>query len=350
MPDDLGSNWGLLKVEACGVCGSDLDQYEGYYADSGMATYPTVPGHEMVGTLVQASPELTAARAVSTGDRVAVEATIPCHLCEYCQSGDGMLCPRKQFMYGFRSTTIEAGLWGGFSEYMVLRPGTALHRLSGELSPQDAVLYNPFAGGFEWAGRLAGTRPGDRVLILGPGMRGLGCVLAAREAGAAQIIVTGRARDARKLEIAHRLGATSTIVVDDVDTVEAVRDITGGRLVQRTVDTTPRAAAPVLHAIEATAPGGTIVLAGVKGSENHPVMPVDRIVFSGIRLVGAFGVNSWAYAQAVRLLNEKSARGLDFDDLHTHTFGLEDTARAITLLDPAAGREDVIHVSVLASP
>jgi threonine dehydrogenase-like Zn-dependent dehydrogenase len=343
VPTDLGPDQALLQVEACGMCGSDVDQYEGYYADIGFTDYPVIPGHEMVGRLIEVGDNLAATADVRAGDRVAVEATVPCRVCEYCRSGQGMLCPRKRFLYGYRPTSVGAALWGGYADYMVIGPGTALHKMSDDLTPQDAVLYNPFAAGFEWGCQLGGIQPGDRVLILGSGMRGLGCVIAAREAGAEQIIVTGLARDTKKLRLAAEFGATATLRADDTDIVEAVTELTAGRMAQRVVDTTPAATQPVLDALGAAAPGATIVWAGMKETQAPPI-PVDTVIMKGLHIIGAFGVNSWAYTQAVRVVNEQRYR---FDEVHTHTLPLDGVEQGIQLLSGHKPATEVVHVTIV---
>jgi threonine dehydrogenase-like Zn-dependent dehydrogenase len=196
VPAAVGPGEAVLEVEACGMCGSDFDQYVGYYEKTGMVDYPNIPGHEIVGRLVDISSEFAAGAGLRRGDRVAVESAVSCRYCEFCRNDNAMLCPQKRFLYGFRATTIGSGLSGGYSEYLVLQPGTTMHRVSPDVRPEDAVLFNPLGAGFEWALRLGGIRVGDRVLVLGPGLRGLGAVIAAREAGASQIIVSGLARDA----------------------------------------------------------------------------------------------------------------------------------------------------------
>jgi threonine dehydrogenase-like Zn-dependent dehydrogenase len=344
LPDQIAADQALLQVEACGVCGSDHDQYVGYYNDIGMAEYPCIPGHEMVGRLVDVGPQAAAKCGVSVGDRVAVEATVSCRICEMCRSGQGMLCPRKDFMYAFRPTTLESGLWGGYAEYMVIRPGTVMHRLSPELAPEDAVMFNPLSAGFEWAVKLAGTTVGDRVLVLGPGMRGLASVIAAREAGAQQIIVTGLAKDAHKLDLAKRFGATDVIDAESDDVVGRVRELTGGRMANRVIDTTPLAARPIIDSIDAAAPGGTVVWGGIKGERDLPGFSSDKVLYKGLRVIGAFGVNSWAVEQAVQLVN---ARKYDFSELHTHTLGLDGVETAMRLVGGELAGEDFVHITIV---
>jgi threonine dehydrogenase-like Zn-dependent dehydrogenase len=156
-------------------------------------------------------------------------------------------------------------------------------------------------------------------------------VIAAKAAGAGQIIVTDLARSQNKLELAHDLGADATIVADEEDVVEAVRRLTGGRLADIVVDVTPVATQPILDAIEIVRFGGTVILAGVKGGPTAAI-DNDKLVFGSITLKGVFTVTSPAYREAIRLLTRG---GPPFERLHTASYPLERAAEAIQHL---AGR------------
>ena len=269
VPNGVEPGGALLRVEASGMCGSDYEQYSGALAGSGLFQYPVIPGHEPIGRIERISPEASRLWGVSEGDRVAVEPFCPCGICDRCTEGSYQLC-RNRFLYAYTPTDVGSGLWGGYAEYMVLRPNTIVHKLPEDLSTDDAVLFNPIGAGFEWGYKIPGTRIGDTVLILGPGQRGLACVVGAREAGASAIIVTGLGKDAHKLALARELGATHTINVEQASTVDQVREITGGELADRVIDVSAFATHPVLDAIDAVRPGGTIVLAGIKGFKEIP--------------------------------------------------------------------------------
>src|SRR5262245_19950132 len=101
---------------------------------------------------------------------------------------------------------------------MWLDPNAIVHKVDESLPASTAVMFNPLGAGFRWAVEIPNTKPGDTVLILGPGQRGLASVLACREAGAGKIIVTGLSADARKLELAREFGAHATIDVEQDDT------------------------------------------------------------------------------------------------------------------------------------
>lgn len=336
-PDEV-----LVKMEGCGICGSDLESYRGKIVEAGLSEYPHVPGHEPVGRIERIPEDVAAVWGVGEGTRIAIEPFVPCGVCERCLAGEYRICA-NQFIYSCRPITQGTGLWGGFAEYMALRPKSVVHEVPEHISIQDAVLFNPFGAGFEWAYRAAGTTVGDTVLVLGPGQRGLASVVAAREAGADMIIVTGTTKDARKLELAREFGASETIVVEETDTVERVMELTKGRGADRVVDTTSGATQPVRDAIGAARPGGTIVLAGLKDGRPIEGFVSDQIVFKDLRIRGALGVSQWAFKNAIRVI---ASGKYPVHLMHTHTYDLADLEHAIAVLAGKVEGEEAIHITV----
>ena len=110
-------------------------------------------------------------------------------------------------VYGLTESTATApALWGGYAEYMYLEPNAAVHRVPEGVPPEIAALYVPLSNGVRWTAYVPGLEQGDIVVVMGPGQQGLGCVVAAREAGASMVIVTGTAADAQRLEVAKASG------------------------------------------------------------------------------------------------------------------------------------------------
>ena len=332
---------GLLRVEACGICGSDVEQYRGHLSSQWL---PMVPGHEPLGILEEASDAACRRWGVQVGDRVAVEILIPCRSCDLCLAGRYMSCRHRIGSHGGSNPPERGlGLWGGFSEYIHLHPNSILHKMRGDIPAEIAVMFNPLGAGVRWACHLGGVGLGDTVLILGCGQRGLAAVLASRAAGAGTIIVTGLARDASKLALAREFGADVTIDVEAEDTVSRVREITGGDGVDTVLELTPMADQPIRDALHAVRWGGRVVLAGLKGG--RPVeLSTDLIINKALTVAGAFSVDSRAYAKAIRLI--ETGR-FPLERMHTHTFGLDDIARAIETLAGEVPGEDAVHVAIV---
>jgi 2-desacetyl-2-hydroxyethyl bacteriochlorophyllide A dehydrogenase len=333
---------GLLRMEMCGICGSDYEQYQGAFP--GMR-FPVIPGHEPLGFIEKIGKTAARRWGVREGDRVAVEVLLPCGFCENCRAGAYRLCTGKGRMsaYGYTPCEIAPALWGGYAQHMYLDPHTVMHKVSPKVPAELAVMFNPIGAGIRWAVQLPGTTIGDTIVILGPGQRGLASVIAAKEAGASRIIVTGLKRDAKKLALAREFGATDTLNVEEQDAVAAVREITGGRGADVVVDVTAYATAAVTQAIDMVRRCGTVVLAGTKGP--HPVENFlsDKIVGKEIRMQGALGVDFRAYAPAVKLI--ESGR-FPLEKMHTHTFPLEKAEHAIKILAGEVPGEEAIHIAL----
>ena len=241
------------------------------------------------------------------------------------------------FGYAYVPLSHPPGLWGAYAEYMYLDPFSIVHKVRKDIPANIAVMFNPLGAGFRWAVEIPDTGPGDTVLILGPGQRGLASVIAARAAGADQIIVTGLTRDATKLALATRARAPITSIdVEQEDARQRVAEITNGRGADVVVEVSAYAPEPVAEALHYVATGGRIVLAGVKGFKSVPDFVSDLIVVKEISIKGAFGVTSRSYRSAIRLI--ESGR-VPLAMMHTHDFALEDAERAIqTLAGESPGR------------
>ncbi|MGE0624743.1 MAG: zinc-binding dehydrogenase [Pseudomonadales bacterium] len=332
---DIDADSALLRLEACGICGSDYEQFEGLLR----TPTPVVPGHEPLGTIARIGDRAAARWGVDVGDRVAVETMISCRHCERCLGGSYHLCDTRK-IYSYIPTTEAPGLWGGYAQYMYLHPNSVVHRVSSALRPEIAVMFNPLGAGFRWAVEMPETRPGDTVVILGPGQRGLASVIACREVGAGTIIVTGLAADARKLELARAFGADHTIDVDNEDAVRRVKELTDGRGADVVVDVSSYATRPVVDALSMVRTGGRVVLAGVKGFRPVEGLVSDLIVMKEIRIMGAIGVTSTGYRSAIRLLESgRVPVGL----MHTHDFTLADAELAIRTLAREIPDDESIH-------
>ena len=336
-PDDGG----LLRIEACGICGSDVETYKGHLSQQWL---PMVPGHEPLGIIEEASDAACARWGVQPGDRVAVEILIPCRSCDLCLAGRYMSCRNRVGSHG-GSQPPERGLgpWGGFAEYIHLHPNSILHKVRGDIPAEIAVMFNPLGAGVRWAVHIGEVGLGSTVLILGAGQRGLAAVLASRAAGAGTIIVTGLSRDAGKLALAREFGADVTIDVEKEDTVERVREVTGGFGVDVVLELTPMADQPIRDALEAVRWGGRVVLAGLKG--RRPVeLSTDVIINKALTVVGAFSVDSRGYEEAIRLI--ESGR-FPLERMHTHTFGLDEVGLAIETLAGEVPGQDAVHVAIV---
>jgi threonine dehydrogenase-like Zn-dependent dehydrogenase len=339
----IGPEDALLRVEACGICGTDYELYVGALR----APFPVIPGHEPVGVIDRIGDVAARRWGVKRGDRVAVEALLPCGRCPECAAGQYNLCRGRGGIpsgYGFISTSRPPSLWGGYAQYMYLDSHSGVHRMSKDIPAELAVLFNPLGAGFRWAVEMPGTKVGDTVVVLGPGQRGLASVIACREAGAGCIIVTGLAADERKLALARRFGAHHTIDVEAENPLGRVREITDGRMADVVVDATAYALEAITQAVDMTRRGGTIVLGGTKGFKPVPDFVSDKIVVKELTMMGALGVDHPAYEAAIRLI--ESGR-YPLEEMHTHTLPLGKAEHALRLLAREIPDEEAIHIALV---
>jgi (R,R)-butanediol dehydrogenase/meso-butanediol dehydrogenase/diacetyl reductase len=209
-----------VRVAWAGICGTDRHEYTGpVFVPVGRIhrvtgrTAPLVLGHEFAGVVAEAGEGVTAWRP---GDRVTASGNIVCGHCRFCRSGRLNLCENLAF--------TGIGTDGAFAEYVVV-PAYQLFRIPSAVPLERALLAEPLACG-EHATRLAGDVRGQAVAVVGPGIIGLGCVAAARAAGAARILVVGRGR-ANEAH-ARRLGADAYLDGREGDPLAAALDWLGG--------------------------------------------------------------------------------------------------------------------------
>ena len=332
---DIDDHSALLQIEACGICGSDYEQYEGMLR----TPTPVIPGHEPLGRVARIGDAAARRWGIDVGDRVAVETMISCRHCDPCLGGRYHLCDTRK-IYSYVPLDEAPGLWGAYAQYMYLHPNSVVHKIDPNLPAETAVIFNPLGAGFRWAVEMPATQPGETVVILGPGQRGLASVIACREVGAGTIIVTGLAADKDKLALAKFFGADFCVDVDNEDAVARVKAITDGRGADVVVDVSAYATQPVAEALSMVRPGGRIVLAGVKGFKPVDNFVSDLIVMKEIQIQGAIGVTSTGYRAAIRLL--ESGR-VDVAKMHTHNFDLREAERAIKTLARQIPGDESIH-------
>jgi alcohol dehydrogenase len=326
---ELGDDDALLRVEACGLCGTDHEEFTGELFPG----YAFVPGHEAVGVIEAIGPQAAARFGVAAGDRVAVEVFLSCRSCDACRAGAYRRCVRHGLrdMYGFVPVDRAPGLWGGYAQYQYLAPDSMVCRVPPSLDPLTATMFNALGAGIRWGVTVPETQPGAIVAVLGPGVRGLSACAAAKQAGAGFVLVTGYGtRDAPRLAIASEFGADLTVDVSVDDPIAALRRAAGA-LADVVVDVTAKAPAALGQAVRLARPGGTIVVAGTRGSGETPGFEPDLVVTKELRLLGALGVDTVAYDAALALLE---ARVFPFESLPYRAVGFSDVG---ALLSDMAG-------------
>jgi threonine dehydrogenase-like Zn-dependent dehydrogenase len=340
----IGPDDGLLRIEACGICGSDYEQYEGAQPPHEDYTpFPVIPGHEPLGVIEEIGGQAQERWGVTVGDRVAVRSGYGCGHCEACRRWEPRYCPKRGGTYGYTDVNKPPHIWGGYAEYMYLSPYTVLKKMNPRLPAGVAVMFNPLAAGLSWAGTIPGTGPTDRVVILGAGQRGLCCVIGARAAGARQVVITGLSRDAQKLAFARELGADATVNAETEDVVGRVRELTGGGA-EVVVDTTPFAPQSLNHAVAIAVRKGRVVVAGLKGMRPTREFQADDVIYKELTIRGVLSMSVDNTFRAIDLI--ESGR-YPFEKMHTYSFPIEQAEDAIRALAGGVPGVNPIHLAIV---
>lgn len=312
----------LLRVHACGICGSDLHFFHG-----GFPPPKVCPGHEISAEVV----ELASGTQLRPGDRVAVEPLVVCRECAHCRSGNYQLCPSFQVAGQSRA--------GGFADWLVM-PEYALYRLPDAVDTTLGALTEPLAVGVH-AVRVAALRLGETVLVLGAGTIGLLAIAAARAAGAAEVWVT--ARHDQQEQAALMLGATRVFRGGeaDADLVAAARR----HGVDVVIETVGGHADTIDAAIHRVRRGGRVVVVGVftqKVRIDAVALMVKEVQLRGSMTYGRSGPRT-DFEVALQLLAADPQR---YRALLTHRVPLAEIAAGFT----AAGDKSRGAIKVLVEP
>lgn len=292
----------LLRMEAVGICGSDLHVFHGTHP---YATFPQTQGHELSGTVVAYGDGGDG--PVPVGERVAVEPLIPCGHCYPCRRGRQNCCTRL--------AVLGAHVPGGMQELFVVRT-QSLYPV-GDLEPDLAALVEPVSIGLQVVVR-AGIEAGETVAVFGAGAIGQAVLLGAVDRGARVAVVD---LIASRLELASGFGAEVVVRGDD-DPVAALTEWTGGDGPAVVIDATG-VPAVIRSAFDLVAASGRIVIVGI--STREVSLPVIEFTRKELTVLGSRN-NAGVFGDAVDLVRRNRER---IGRLITHRFPLEDAPQAI---------------------
>ncbi len=270
---EVGPGEVKVRIRAGGICGSDLH----YYQDGGFGAVrirePMILGHEVAGEVIETGPGVT---RVQPGDRVAVDPSRPCRQCVYCLEGKPRHCLDMRF-YG--SAMRMPHVQGGFREVLVCTEAQAVP-VPASLPIEHAAFAEPLAVCLH-AVAQAGPMLGKRVLVTGTGPIGALCILAARQAGAREVVATDLA-DA-PLAIARRIGADHTVNVRSAP--EGLGKFTANKGYFDVVLEASGSAAALASALTVARPASVVVQIGIGGDMT---LPVNTLTAKEIQLRGSF--------------------------------------------------------------
>ena len=279
-PDEV-----LIRVAACGICGSDVHGYDG---SSGRRIPPIVMGHEAAGTIAALGAEVT---NLAQGDRVSFDSTIYCGACGPCSRGEVNLCDNRQVL------GVSCGDYrraGAFAEF-VLVPARIVYRLPDALSFEEAAMLEAVSVAIH-AVSLVPIAPDSSALVIGAGTIGLLVMQALRAAGCSRVFITDV--DPTRLQLAQELGATAAVAAGS-ELARLLLEQTNGVGVDISVEAV--GSNPTVNAaIESVRKGGSVVLVGNISPE--VTLPLQKVVTRQLRLQGSCA-SAGEYPRAIELMS-----------------------------------------------
>lgn len=306
----IGPGEMLVKVEACGICGSDVMEW--YRRNK----VPLVLGHEIAGEIVEVGEGVT---KYKKGDRISASHHVPCYTCHYCQKGHETVCDT------LRRTNFDPG---GFAEYLRL-PAINVERgvylLPDEMSFEEATFIEPVACVLRGQ-RLAGMQPGNTVLVLGSGISGILHIQVAQALGAGRVIATDI--NEYRLHLAKGFGADAVIPATE-DIPKAVREINNGQLADLVIVCTSAKSA-FLQAFQSVDRGGCVLLfAPTEEGVTIPISVNEIFWRNEITITSSYAGN---YADHMKALELIRARKIKVIPMITHRLGLAEIGYGFQLV------------------
>jgi D-arabinitol dehydrogenase (NADP+) len=295
----------IVEVASAGLCGTDIHIYLGEYDGD----YPIVPGHEVVGTIIEVGEGVD---DLTPGTRVSFDPNVPCFECHFCR--------RQRFNHCLNWQGIGVTRDGGMAERVAV-PAKVIYPIEDSLPFDQAIFTEPLSC-VVWGLQRATPELGDRVLIFGAGPIGLLMMQSVRRAGASQVVVSDLQSD--RLDLATDLGADATVVASDAGAgalrafapygFDMVIDATG----------VPAVAA---GCFEHVTRGGKVLLFGVCPEDATIEFSPFDIFRRDITVYGSFAVNM-TFGPALELLRSGAVR---VETLISHRFCLDEFPRALEM-------------------
>jgi len=324
-PDQL-----LIKIDAAGVCGSDVHMWKG---EDPRTPLPIVLGHEGIGTIVDMNGEKRTVNnePLQVGDRILWHRGVSCGKCYYCAVlNDPALCQNRK-VYGInRSSAAAPFLNGCYSEYVILTAGSDIFKLDQHIDPALLVAASCSGSTVAHAYDILSPKYGDTVLVQGPGPLGLFAVAFAKRLGASKVIVIGGSEN--RLQICREFGADVILNRKEMsldDRKAAIFDHTYGRGVDIAIEAAGEPAA-VHEGIKLVRSGGTYLTVGF--SQPPGDCNIDfflEVVRKNLRIQGVWVSSARHTEQAIKLVDQNREM---FAKMVTHRYKLTEANQALTAM------------------
>ena len=317
-PDDV-----LVETAYIGICGSDPHMHHNKV--SYKVNVPLILGHEFAGTIAEVGANV---KGWKVGDRVTSETHADfCGKCVMCRTNNYHVC-RERKGYGFQ-------IDGAFAKYVRV-PSRILHKVPENVSLKEAALTEPLCVAYSSLVKHSPLKPGDLVVIIGPGPIGLLCTKIASILGASDIVVVGTDGDDARMEIARKMGATMTInssQQDPVPIIMGMRDGYGANLVVDAAGFSPT----LKLSLDVVRPCGQI---NKIGWGPGPVgFSLDQLISKAATLQGTFSHNWDVWEKCLVLMGERT---VDLSEVITHELPLDQWQKGFDLMETKEGLKIVL--------
>ncbi|MEM7734920.1 MAG: zinc-dependent alcohol dehydrogenase family protein [Deinococcota bacterium] len=304
-PPDIAPNEVLIEVRNAGICGTDLHIWHGSYA---LARYPLVPGHEFSGVVIAVGDDVQRFRV---GDRVTADPNLPCYHCTFCQQRQFNQCKNLQ--------AIGVTRHGAFANF-VNAPASAVYPI-GNMPFAEAALLEPLAC-VAWGLKQVQLQVGDSMLIFGAGPMGILMMQAVMRSGAASVVMVDR--EVWRLELASKLGATATVLADDLADLkdyapngfDVVADATG---VPKVIENT----------FNYLKPGGKMWVFGVTAEDVRVPFSPYEVFRRDLKIIGSFALNK-TFHEAISLVQ---GGGVKLAPLISHVLPIDQFTQGFSLAE-----------------
>lgn len=317
----------LVKVGACGLCGTDLSIFEwkgagpGYRWLEGSVRIPVVLGHEFAGEVAEVGPRV---EGIRVGDRITASPVTPCGECPACLSGRRGSCP---------NSTLGMHVDGAMAAYVRLKGAARIYTLPGHVSWEVGAMMEPLSVVIHGV-HLSRIRPGDSAVIFGPGPIGLLLLLVLRASGAGLVGVVGTSGDKERMRLAEELGADFVLDAGDKEVLEGIRTKRKGEGPKVAYEASGNPTAIPL-ALRMLNRGGRLVLLGMYGSSAE-FNPLD-LVMQGKSVIGSVAYDEASWSRAHALVSTGSVRP---ERIISHRLPLEEARKGFEL----AARKEAVKV------
>jgi L-iditol 2-dehydrogenase len=297
----------LVRVEACGICGSDVHGLDG---STGRRIPPIVMGHEAAGTVESVGEGVT---RFAKGDRVTFDSTVYCGECPYCKIGQINLCDNREVI------GVSEGNYrrhGAFAEYVAI-PDRIMYPLPANFPFEEAAMLEAVSVAMHGV-KVSAVTGGETALVIGAGMIGLLTLQAAKAAGCARVFISDV--DETRLNLARQIGADEVLHCSGAELLSEIKRLTIGRGVDLALEAVGLNQT-VASAIDCTRKGGTVTLIGNVSPE--VTLPLQKVVVKQLKLQGSCA-SSGEYPEAIELI---AAGKIKVKPLITAVSALEDGPR-----------------------